>query len=167
MDAIYIPQLLKAPEQTEEIKIHEFVPGIDTLTPIRGLIALTHCGNYLEVSVQAEAIITLRCDRCLQNYNHRLSLDTSELIWLEANPDKLEIGSGEREVLLEDLSERLPVCGYFQPDSWLYEQLCLAMPLRQLCNKDCQVVDCNFSQSESPIDSRWASLANLKKNLSL
>ena len=36
MDAIYIPQLTKAPERTEEIQVNEFLPGLETLTPVRG-----------------------------------------------------------------------------------------------------------------------------------
>jgi uncharacterized protein len=167
MEPIHIPQLLKAPAKKEEIKFQEFIPNIETLTPVKGVIVVTHGGNYLEVFGQAETIITLTCDRCLQNYNYRLSLDTSELIWLEETPGIAEIApSLERDFAQEDLSERLPMKGYFYPDSWLYEQLCLSMPLRQLCNKNCQVVSPNSSDCETIIDSRWASLAALKRNLS-
>ena len=38
MDAIYIPQLTKAPERTEEIQVKEFLPGLETLTPVRGRV---------------------------------------------------------------------------------------------------------------------------------
>ena len=72
MEAIYIPQLLKAPQKTEEIQVQEFIDGLESLTPVRGKMAVVHRGNYLEVSVQAETIITLTCDRSLQQYNHRL-----------------------------------------------------------------------------------------------
>ncbi len=165
MEAIYIPQLLKAPEKTEEIQIQEFIPGLETLTPVRGRMVVTHRGNYLEVSTQAETIVTLTCDRCLQQYNYRLSVDTSELIWLDKNAQQKDNLPLEREVKLEDLSEKLPPGGYFQPDSWLYEQLCLAMPLRQLCGKDCQGTAPTSSKSEPLIDSRWATLAALKKQI--
>lgn len=83
MEAIYIPQLTKAPEQTAVIEVQEFLSDLETLTPIRGLMRVQHHGNYLEVSAQAEAIITLTCHRCLQQYNHRLLLDTAEMIWLD------------------------------------------------------------------------------------
>ncbi|MGK7878019.1 MAG: DUF177 domain-containing protein [Xenococcaceae cyanobacterium] len=166
MQAIYIPQLLKAPEKTEEFQIQEFMAGLETLTPVRGRMVVTHGGNFLEISVQAETIITLTCDRCLQQYNHRLSLNTSELIWLDKNADLGDNYPLEREVSLEDLSETLPPWDYFHPDTWLYEQLCLAMPLRQLCDKNCQGVAPASSSSEPLIDSRWASLEALKKQLS-
>ena len=80
---------------------------------------VTHCGNYLEISAQAETIITLTCDRCLQQYNHRLSINTSELVWLEEKVKQGNGNSGAREIPMEDLSESLPPSGYFQPDIWV------------------------------------------------
>ena len=152
MEAIYIPQLLKMPGRKEEIKISDFIPGLNTLTPVRGFLVVTHGGNFLEVYLQAETILTLTCDRCLQQYNHRLTVETSELIWLEHEL--------EREISREDLSETLPPDGYFDTENWVYEQLSLAMPMRQLCGKNCQAPQ--TKEEETIIDSRWASLASLK-----
>ena len=166
MEAIYIPQLLKAPERKREIILDDPISGLDTLTPIRGSLIVRHGGNFLEVSVKGETIVTLICDRCLQNYNHRLAIDTSELIWLEAtnpNLDKLPL---EREVSLEDLSETLAPNGHFESEQWLYEQFSLAMPLRRLCGKDCQGAATTTSETKHLVDSRWASLASLKEQLS-
>jgi uncharacterized protein len=166
MKAIYIPQLTKAPEQTEEIPVREHLPELETLTPVQGRIRVTHCGNYLEVAATAEAIMTLTCDRCLQQYNHRVTVNTFELIWLQAQSDDDEIDL-EREVALDDLVETLEPNGYFQPGEWLYEQLCLAIPQRQLCDQDCQGIPVQDIPSEvnSAVDARWASLKNLKNHL--
>ena len=165
MEAIYIPQLLKAPQKTEEIQFQELISGLETLTPVRGRLVITHCGSYIEVSTVAETIVTLVCDRCLQQYNHRLSIDTSELIWLDENAENFDKVPVEREVSLEDLSESLPPNGYFYPEVWLYEQLCLATPVRKLCSQDCQQ-PAAATAKEPLIDSRWASLADLKGKLS-
>lgn len=164
MEAIYIPRLLKLPERKEEITIQELIAGLNTLTPVRGLMVIKHGGNYLEVVAKAETIVTLVCDRCLNHYNHRISINTSELIWLEA--EQSEDFPQEREVAVEDLSETLSPDGYFEPETWLYEQLSLAMPLRQLCGKTCQGTEITPAVVSSSIDSRWASLANLKNQLS-
>ena len=166
MEAIYIPQLLKAPKRTREIALDDSIAGLETLTPIRGTLVVRHGGNFLEVSLKAETIVTLICDRCLQNYNQRITTDASELIWLEAvNPD-LEHLPLEREVSLEDLSETLPPNSHFDPEQWLYEQFSLAMPLRRLCGKDCKGAAKTKSDYEPQIDSRWSSLASLKEQLS-
>lgn len=166
MEAIYIPRLTKAPEHTEVIQVQEFLPGLETLTPVRGRMKVTHKGNYLEVSAQAETIVTLNCDRCLQQYNHRLSVKTSEMIWLDASADEPYEGPLEREVALEDLQETLPPQGYFEPDMWLYEQLSLEIPLQKVCGEDCAgVPDLEDAASNPLTDRRWASLEALKKQL--
>lgn len=161
METIYIPQLLKAPEKCEVIEIEEFIPGLETLTPLRGIMKVRHGGNYLEILLQAEVIVTLTCDRCLRQYNHRLSLNTSEVIWLDKNSQVFDNIPSEREILVEELEETLPPNGYFEPANWLYEQLSLAMPLRQLCSQNCQPPDSDLSVNEPLIDKRWASLQTL------
>ncbi|WP_337884948.1 YceD family protein [Fischerella thermalis] len=166
MDAIYIPQLTKAPERTEEIQVKEFLSGLDTLTPVRGRIRVQHCGNYLEVSGQAETIITCTCNRCLQNYNYRLVVDTSEIIWLDETVEQEVFLPLEREIAVEDLVETLSPHGYFDPGEWLYEQVCLEIPQRQLCDTNCPGIQPSHDPaSTSTVDSRWASLEALKKQL--
>lgn len=167
MEEIYIPQLLKAPGRKREIEINEVIPGLETLTPIRGTLIIRHGGNFLELSAQAETIVTLMCDRCLQNYNHRLLIDTSEIIWLEEIEPDLENLPLEREVSLEDLSESLSPNGHFDVEQWLYEQFSLAMPFRKQCSQDCQgAATTTTANKQQQIDSRWASLASLKEQLS-
>lgn len=166
MDLIYIPQLTTAPERTEEIQFEEFISELETLTPVRGNVVVKHRGKYLEVSAKAETIITLICNRCLQQYNHRLTVDTSELIWLDEAADQTDVGPLERETSLEDLVETLSPKGYFNSKEWLYEQLCLAIPPRQLCDANCPSIPVKNSlepASHLQIDRRWASLEQLKK----
>lgn len=163
MDAIYIPQLAIAPEQTEVVEVQAFLPGLETLTPIQGQIRVVHQGNYLEVWGQAETIITLTCDRCLQQYNHRLKTEATELIWLD-DASQTPIGPVEVEVPLEDLNESLPPQGYFDLDDWLYQQLCLEMPPRHLCDQNCHGITPTEASSQG-VDRRWAALQALKNNL--
>lgn len=167
MEAIHIPWLLKLPEHTEVIQVNEFIAGLETLMPVRGRLQVTHQGNYLEVSAQAETIVTLTCDRCLKQYNHRLMLDASELVWLDESADELDEGPIERETALEDLVETLSPQGDFQPNTWLYEQLCLAIPPRQLCDQQCPGIPMTEqgSSSASQTDRRWEALKNLKGQL--
>lgn len=166
MQAIYIPHLLQAPNRTQTLVLDDFIPELDTLTPFRGKMMIRHGGTFLEVSVTGETIITLTCDRCLQQYNRRLSLDTSEIIWLNKDAELAENYPQEREVAWEDLSESLSPHGHFDPQSWLYEQLSLAIPLRQLCGKDCQPPTPKTDDDKPTIDSRWSGLEALKRQLS-
>lgn len=165
MQAIYIPHLLQRPQQTEAHQVDEFIAGLETLTPLRGILSIRHGGTFLEVKLQAETIVTLLCDRCVQNYNHRLALDTHELIWLNKEEQDQEIFAKEREVAWEDLTESLPPEGHFDADEWLFEQVSLALPLRKLCGKGCQPPDLPQDDRESQPDGRWATLASLKNQL--
>ena len=166
MEAIYIPHLLKAPKRQVEIIVNDLISRLDTLTPVKGTIIVRHGGNFLEVTSQAETIVTLTCDRCLQHYNHRLELDASELIWLESELENIAELPTEREVSLEDLSETLPPKGHFDPESWLFEQLSLTFPLRKICGDNCPGAAKTSSKDEFQVDSRWSSLAALKEQLS-
>jgi len=164
MEAIYIPQLTKAPGQTETIEVHEYLPGLETLTPVQGRVQVTHRGNYLEVTAKAEAIVTLSCDRCLQQYNQRLKVTPSELIWLQEPVAETDFDS-EREIPFEEFVETLPPNGYFRPSEWLYEQLCLEIPQRQLCDQACDGIATDPSETQASVDRRWASLEALKGHL--
>ncbi len=166
MDTIYIPHLLKIPQRTRELTLNDLIAGLETLTPVRGRMRIRHGGNFLEVVVKAEAIVTLSCDRCLGHYNYRLGLDTSELIWLAKNESPHNFPQ-EREISWDDLSETLPPDGHFNPETWLYEQLSLALPFRKICSNNCQAP--HFPSADNPINSlsdrRWANLANLQQHL--
>ena len=165
MEAIYIPHLLKAPKRKAEIIVDDAIADLDTLVPVKGTIVVRHGGNFLEVISQAETITTLVCDRCLQHYNHRLAIDTSELIWLESELQDVNDIPTEREVSIEDLSETLSPNGHFDPEAWLYEQLSLALPLRKVCGKDCPGATVKTTKEDNHIDRRWSSLAALKEQL--
>lgn len=165
METIHIPQLTIAPEQTEIVDVQEFLPDLDTLTPVQGQIKVAHRGNYLEVAARAETIITLTCDRCLQQYNHRLQTTATELIWLDTTADQVPTGPLEVEVPLDELVESLSPQGYFSPGDWLYQQLCLALPPRQLCDPACSGIVSSASEATQVRDHRWAALEALKNNL--
>jgi len=167
MTGIYIPQLLHLPDQTERIAVKKHLLDLETLTPVQGFVEVSHRGNYLEVKGQAETIITLPCDRCLQQFNHRLAVQASELIWLEEPIDEALL-EPEREVPLEELVETVSPQGYFDPETWLYEQLCLEIPQRKLCDANCPGIELSdeLPEAESKVDHRWASLELLKRQLS-
>ncbi|NJK54825.1 MAG: DUF177 domain-containing protein [Pleurocapsa sp. SU_5_0] len=165
MEPIYIPHLLKAPNRTAEIIVDDTISGLDTLVPVKGSISVRHGGNFLEIISTTETIITLVCDRCLQHYNHRLGIDTSELIWLESELENLEDLPSEREISLDDLSETLPPNGHYNPEVWLFEQLSLALPLRKICGADCPGASVKATSHEHHVDHRWSCLAALKEQL--
>jgi uncharacterized protein len=165
LDPISIPQIVYQPQKTICWQVQDHLPGLETLTPVQGQVAVMHQGNYLEVRGQADAIITLPCDRCLCQFNHRLKIDTQELIWLDEAALQ-DTPSLELEVDPEDLAETLPPQGEFDPRQWLYEQLCLTLPVQRLCRPDCPGIELPVAPEPEAIDHRWAALQHLKDQLS-
>lgn len=163
METIYIPQILKMPERTMEIKLCDRISGLNTLTPIKGLFQVRHGGNFLELQLQADTILTLNCDRCLQTFNYRLEVNTSEIIYLKQDRKLEEDYLLEREITTEDLWESLPPDGELIVEEWIYQQLSLATPLRNLCSNDCQPPGQTSTETSlEENDHRWSPLANLK-----
>jgi uncharacterized protein len=164
MEPIFLPQLARAPQQTEVIPVDTTFAELDTLTPIQGEMQVVHEGNYLRVKAEVTTIVTLTCDRCLQHYNHRLSTQAAELIWLEDGESREDLPENFSVEYSEDvnLDETLPANGYFQPGDWIYQQLCLNLPQRNLCAEDCPGVEVPKTGTEL-IDQRWAALESLKQ----
>lgn len=164
MDAIYIPHLITLPDRTEKVEFKEFLAALDSLTPVQGELSVKHCSNYLEVSATAHTIVTLVCHRCLQQFNHRLAVVSSEILWLKDEVPDVDVIPFDHDLELDDLMESLAANGNFDPAAWLYEQLCLALPLRQLCDQECAGIPLPTSETQA-VDQRWSALANLKNQL--
>ncbi|MCC5897698.1 MAG: DUF177 domain-containing protein [Phormidium sp. BM_Day4_Bin.17] len=164
MEPLYVPSLLKAPQKTEVIEFKQFIPELETLMPVRGTLSVSHEGTYLQIRATLEAIVTLTCDRCLQQYNHRLNVSPEEVIWLDVNAGRVDDLPLEQEVLSEELTESLHPEDHFDPQDWVYEQLCLALPHRKLCRQDCGGIDVETANPPT-LDRRWAALQDLKGKL--
>jgi uncharacterized protein len=157
-------QLLQSPERSVRYELDEHLPDLDSLTPVQGWVHVKHRTNYLEVSTEAKTIVTLTCNRCLCQYNHRIDLTLEEVIWLDALEDSLA-DLLDTDIEEGDLVEKLPPDGDFDSLQWVYEQLCLALPSQQLCREDCPGIDIKDSNPPPPKDKRWAALEQLKQQL--
>ena len=161
MEHIFIPHLLKMPERTQRFQLNDYITGLNSLTPVKGNFRVSHHHNFLELSLKAETILTLTCDRCLQSFNHRLKVDTQEIILLQFPEEEASLPL-EREIISEDLCETLPPTGELAVEQWIYEQLSLALPLRNLCGNDCHPPARDDNAHKTLRDDRWSALASLK-----
>jgi uncharacterized protein len=164
---VSIPRLTKLPASQETLEFKEIFPDLQTLTPVNAKVQVTHKGNYLEVIGQADGIITLTCDRCLTQYNHRLSIDTTELVWFNeggglTEMDELPI---DKDLDLENMVETVPEDGDFDVSNWVYEQLALDFPYKKLCDEDCSGIQVTEENKQPEGDRRWAGLEALKGQL--
>jgi uncharacterized protein len=152
-------------------QVDQQLSELDSLTPVRGSLSAVHRGNVLELEGEAATIITLRCDRCLQHFNHPLRFRTHEVLWLgdQARQEGigadtvLEGGSAVLELDPDALTESLDPTGEFDPEHWIFEQLSLQLPLVNRCGADCPGPELPGHQHAGlPLDPRWAALRNLQ-----
>jgi uncharacterized protein len=165
-----IPEL-RALEQGRSWVVDQHLDGLASLTPVRGSLRVVHQGNVLAVEGEADTILTLRCDRCLQHFNHPLGFDTRELIWLgEAARQEgldmplLEGPASELELDPDGLTESLDPHGSFDPAHWIFEQLSLQLPLVNHCGADGPGPS-TWGSASTAGDPRWSSLAALREPL--
>jgi uncharacterized protein len=146
MEKLYIPQIARAVDATESFDFKEFIEGLETLTPVQGVISVRHVGSFLEVSSKASTI----------NNSERICL---------AEPLPESEYPREREIEADDLVESISPSGYFDPAAWLYEQLILAIPYPKIAPDApaLEITDTNsLDGSTATIDKRWEILNSLK-----
>lgn len=100
-----IPRLRPVPLQELRLRadalhwsVDQKLAELDSLTPVRGQIRVRHHGGVLEVEGEAETIVTLCCDRCLQHYNRSLRAAVHELLEL-AGPEAAELEGSDLTAL--------------------------------------------------------------------
>lgn len=152
---------LRALSEGKQWLVDQCIADLESLTPVRGHLRVIHHGTALEVTAEAEAIVTLCCARCLQQFNHVLRADVQELIECRGGPPSpTEIFPAP---LGEDLDDRLDPAGSFDPERWLFEQLSLQLPLVNRCGADCPGPAC-WGSAPSVVDPRWAALQALSRS---
>ena len=145
---------------------------LPSLTPVRGHVSAEHRGNVLAVEGKLNTIVTTCCDRCLNQFNQKLSCTPSELIWLgEEQPtaDELELSGEIAE--MEGLVDVLDPRGQFDPQQWAFEQLNLLLPVVNHCGDHCPGPPGLEQQTVVPttkpkdVDPRWQALQQLQQQI--
>ena len=140
---------------------------LPSLTPVRGDISAEHRGNVLAVEGELSTIVTLCCDRCLGQFNHQLSCNSSELIWLgQSPPSEQDLQESEDIAAMEGLVECLDPRGSFEPAQWVFEQLNLQLPVVNHCGDHCPgpPLQAQTKPVETDaVDPRWAALRRLQQ----
>jgi uncharacterized protein len=145
-------------------------PELLDLGPVkwRGQVVYADPGYFLRARLSYEQ--SLSCNRCLKPIVEQVSSDVELMIFVEKNPP---IG-GEHALHEQDLGLMYIPEEVLETDPILIEQLQLNIPMKPLCQEDCQglcpvcgadknAVECSCSEPKG--DSRWASLAALKSRL--
>ena len=144
---------------------------LPSLTPVRGHVSAEHRGNVLAVQGKLDTIVTLCCDRCLNQFNHPLQASPKELIWLgDAPPSDDDLQESEEIAALDGLVENLDPRGDFNPEQWAFEQLNLQLPVVNRCGEHCPgppglTTATKAAETDEPqlTDPRWDALRRLQQ----
>jgi len=151
-------QELLAADCGRQWHVEQPISGLESTTVVSGLLQLQIEGPLLRVTGHAETTVALRCDRCLQTFEHRLVADASE---------RIALGTGKADLAealdfdAEGCSEQIDPAGSFDPEQWIYEQLSLQLPLVNRCGAQCPG-PARWGTAEPPGDPRWAALNKLR-----
>ena len=155
---------LKALGAPRSWQVDTSLDQLPSLTPVRGCLSAEHKGNVLAVEGELQTIVTLTCDRCLGQFNRKLSCKPSELIWLgETPPSDFQLRESNQISEPEGLVECLDPRGTFKPRQWAFEQLSLQLPVVNRCGEDCPGPFIPSRQADhADPDPRWQALRELQ-----
>ena len=165
-------QALRALGTAKVWEVEGELDELRSLTPVRGHVSAEHRGNVLAVEGSLNTIVTLCCDRCLNQFNQKLSCTPSELIWLgdeQPTTDELELSGEVAE--MEGLVDVLDPRGQFDPQQWAFEQLNLLLPVVNHCGDHCPGPPGLQQQPVIPdtktmvLDPRWQALQQLRQQI--
>ena len=119
-----------------------------------------HCErNEGNITLQYEfmGFMNSQCERCLEEIHIEIKDERNEILRLTSND----------ELLKEENYLSVNHQAYTVYDS-LYEQICLSMPTRQICEmsqtqKTCKIDHPTTEKNENKVDERWAELKKLIK----
>lgn len=161
MRAIDVRDLLANPGAARTIRVDERVPGLHTEladvpedAPLEGDLTLESVIEGIYVHGNVSGRFTMRCARCLKEFDREFALAMEEMFAREPGPD-------DDYALASDLT--------LDPEPMLRDAVVLEMPFSPLCRPDCQGLcpacggDRNLGECpghEAP-DPRWAALEGL------
>jgi uncharacterized protein len=158
MREIDIRDLLEHPGASRAVHVEEPVPGLHTEladvpedTPIAGDLTLESVIEGIYVTGSIAGRMTMRCARCLKEFEHDFDVQMSEMVVREPGPD-------DDYALTPDLA--------LDPEPMVRDAVLLDVPFAPLCRPECLGLcercggDRNLGECScvEPVDPRWAGL---------
>ncbi len=162
MRAIDVRDLLERPGAARRVHLDEPVPGlrteladVDEGEPLEGDLTLESVVEGIVVRGSVGGRMTLRCARCLMEFERDFDVEMNELYVREPDPDEDEYP------LADDLT--------LDPEPMVRDAVVLQMPFSPLCRPDCLGLcercggDRNLGECtcHPEVDPRWSALRAL------
>jgi uncharacterized protein len=161
MRAIDVRDLLEHPGSAKAVHVDEPVPdlrtelaGVPEDAPLKGDLTLESVIDGVYVTGSVAGRMTMRCARCLKEFERPFDVSMHEMFVREAGPE-------DDYVLTPELT--------LDPEPMVRDAVVLEMPFSPLCRPDCLGLcercggDRNLGECTcaEPTDPRWSALADL------
>jgi uncharacterized protein len=161
MRAIDVRDLLERPGAAKTVHVAEAVPGLHSElaavpedTPIAGDLTLESVIEGVYVTGSVAGRMTMRCARCLKEFEQDFDVQLREMFVREAGPEDDYVVSPERTL---------------DPEPMVRDAVVLSMPFAPLCRPDClglcercggdrNLGECTCAERTDP---RWSALTDL------
>ncbi len=101
-----------------------------------GRLEITRTGQDVHVEGWVRAVVKLRCDRCLEDFD--LQIETDFFYLLKSPEEFRQELLPEQEVTEENVEEYWYEDGQIRADDLFREQILLKLPVRNLCRQSCK-----------------------------
>ena len=131
---ILIYDIENAEGKTLELDFEDVIQDIPSSEPVKAQLTIKSLGDFIEVSGNIQANLTLECDLCLKEFEYKLDEEINETFakdsLLEEYGQETELKEGQ---FITDLdgSDEIDICDL------LYQYVILNIPNKKVCGINC------------------------------
>ena len=131
---ILIDDIENAPNKCLEIDFAEVIEDVPSKEPVKAHLKIKSLGDFIEITGNVKANLTLECDLCLKEFEYKLDEDIDEMFAKNALQEEYgqetEIKDGQFVTDLEGQNE-IDICDL------LYQSVILNIPNKKVCGINC------------------------------
>lgn len=131
---ILIDDIENAPNKCLEVDFDEVIEDIPSKEPVKAHLKIKSLGDFIEITGNVKANLTLECDLCLKEFEYKLDENIDEMFAKNALQEEYgqetEIKDGQFVTDLEGKNE-IDICDL------LYQSVILNIPNKKVCGINC------------------------------
>ncbi len=131
---ILIDDIENAPNKCLEVDFDEVIEDIPSKEPVKAHLKIKSLGDFIEITGNVKANLTLECDLCLKEFEYKLDENIDEMFakntLQEEYGQETEIKDGQFVTDLEGQNE-IDICDL------LYQSVILNIPNKKVCGINC------------------------------
>lgn len=131
---ILIDDIENAPNKCLDIDFDEVIEDIPSKEPVKAHLKIKSLGDFIEITGNVKANLTLECDLCLKEFEYKLNEEIDEMFAKKALQEEYgqetEIKDGQ---FVTDLEGKNEIDIY----DLLYQSVILNIPNKKVCGINC------------------------------